>query len=184
MTQFLAHRNHQRYLTNVLPFMVARPSVVTSSSPPPVTLTSPPSWRVSSSVDIRLTKSTSSSALWTWQRVRRRNSWADGTDVVSCNKITNNNNNKLYLYTLSREETLFKGVYRVHLFKPDVPRRLALSNFEHLVSLSSEHTDRQTDSWKHCMDRSLNCDHVFVGSDRRLNVFMSTILVDFRNIFV
>ena len=28
--------------------------------------------------------------------------------------------------------------------KPDVPRRLALSNFEHLVSLSSEHTDRQT----------------------------------------
>ena len=29
--------------------------------------------------------------------------------------------------------------------KPDVPRRLALSNFEHLVSLSSEHTDRQTD---------------------------------------
>ena len=30
-------------------------------------------------------------------------------------------------------------------FEPDVPRRLALSNFEHLVSLSSEHTDRQTD---------------------------------------
>ena len=30
---------------------------------------------------------------------------------------------------------------------PDVPRRLALSNFEHLVSLSSEHrTHRQTDS--------------------------------------
>ena len=26
---------------------------------------------------------------------------------------------------------------------PDVPRRLALGNFEHLVSLSSEHTDRQ-----------------------------------------
>ena len=30
--------------------------------------------------------------------------------------------------------------------QPDVPRRLALSNSEHLVSLSSEHTDRQTDS--------------------------------------
>ena len=31
--------------------------------------------------------------------------------------------------------------------KPDVPRRLALSNFEHLVSLSSEHrAHRQTDS--------------------------------------
>ena len=45
-------------------------------------------------------------------------------------------------------------------YKPDVPRRLALSNFEHLVSLSSEHTDRQTDSSKHCMDRSLNCDHL------------------------
>ena len=56
--------------------------------------------------------------------------------------------------------------------QPDVPRRLALSNFEHLVSLSSEHrTHRQTDSCKHCMDRSLNCDHVFVGSDRRLNVY-------------
>ena len=58
----------------------------------------------------------------------------------------------------SRYEPMAYGV-------PDVPRRLALGNFEHLVSLSSEHTDRQTDSWKHCMDRSLNCDHVFVGSD-------------------
>ena len=30
--------------------------------------------------------------------------------------------------------------------KPDVPRRLAFSNFEHLVSLSSEHRNTQTDS--------------------------------------
>ena len=28
---------------------------------------------------------------------------------------------------------------------PDVPRRLAFSNFEHLVSLSSEHRNTQTD---------------------------------------
>ena len=27
----------------------------------------------------------------------------------------NNNNNKLYLYTLSREETLFKGVYNWYI---------------------------------------------------------------------
>ena len=58
-------------------------------------------------------------------------------------------------------------ILRIRNLEPDVPRRLAHSNVEHLVSLSSEHrTHRQTDSCKHCMDRSLNCDHVFVGSDR------------------
>ena len=30
--------------------------------------------------------------------------------------------------------------------EPDFPPRLALSNFEHLVSLSSEHRNTQTDS--------------------------------------
>ena len=39
----------------------------------------------------------------------------------------------------------YMAVVNIELSKPDVPRRLALSNFEHLVSLSSEHTDRQTD---------------------------------------
>ena len=47
---------------------------------------------------------------------------------------------------------LLETIIRDHMMdflikhKPDVPRRLALSNFEHLVSLSSEHrTHRQTD---------------------------------------
>ena len=43
-------------------------------------------------------------------------------------------------------EQFFSQSSITYLSKPDVPRRLALSNFEHLVSLSSEHrTHRQTD---------------------------------------
>ena len=50
---------------------------------------------------------------------------------------------------LARIRHLLAGVQRTyidtHANKPDVPRRLAFSNFEHLVSLSSEHRNTQTE---------------------------------------
>ena len=52
--------------------------------------------------------------------------------VLYCNAPLNGHDDQIY------------GAER-NAVLPDVPRRLALSNFEHLVSLSSEHrqTDRQ-----------------------------------------
>ena len=49
-------------------------------------------------------------------------------------------------YVIHYQRSVYMLVMLICSIIPDVPRRLALSNFEHLVSLSSEHrTHRQTD---------------------------------------
>ena len=45
--------------------------------------------------------------------------------LVTMNNNNNNNSNNLYSYTLSREETLFKGVYKIQNLLGEIVVKIA-----------------------------------------------------------